>query len=260
MNDQGWPAMLAGLHYIGRTRPWDNWAYSQTYIEEFARKLTSSIDLHTSDRIADIGCGTGLYAAQIHRQLKPEHPILCIDPSAEMLAEIPLSNGLKPLRASAEEIASKEVSLPIAEPLSAIIIKEAIHHVQHQADTISGLTDLLAPGGRMLIAMLPTRIDYPLFSAALRKFEELQPDPQEIRNHMTTAGLDARLEPVSFTITIDRSRYLKMVRSRYMSLLSCFTDDELSVGVEEIGRKFPQPVLRFQDSFAFVIGWKESTR
>ena len=248
-------------HYGRLATDYDNnWTYSQTYIEEFARKISTSIDLHTSDRIADIGCGTGLYTAQIHRQLNPEHPILCIDPSAEMLEEVPVSNGLKPLRATAEQIASGEVSLPIAEPLNAIIIKEAIHHVQHQAHTISGLTGLLAPGGRMLIAMLPTRIDYPLFSAALRKFEELQPDPQGIRNHMTTAGLDAHLEPASFTITIERSRYLKMVRSRYMSLLSCFTDDELRAGVEEIGRKFPQPILRFQDSFAFVIGRRRNTR
>ncbi len=76
---------------------------------------------------------------------------------------------------------------------------------------------------------------------------------------MTTAGLDARMEPVSFTIAIERSRYLKMVRSRYMSLLSYFTDDELSAGAEEIGKRFPQPILRFQDSFAFVIGRRGNT-
>ncbi len=247
-------------HYGRLATDYDNnWTYSQTYIEEFARKLKKSIDLHTYDRIADIGCGTGLYTAEIHRQVKPEHPILCIDPSSEMLAEIPASDGLKLLRASAEEIASREVLLPIAEPLNAIIIKEAIHHVQNQADTISGLADLLAPGGRMLIAMLPTSIDYPLFSAALRKFEELQPDPQDIQNHMTTAGLDARMEPISFTIKIERSRYLKMVNSRYMSLLSYFTDDELSAGVQEIGKRFPQPILCFQDNFSFVIGRRSNT-
>lgn len=248
-------------HYGRLATDYDNnWTYSQTYIEEFARKLCTSIDLCPSDRIADVGCGTALYTSEIHRQLDPEHPILCIDPSAEMLAEISASDGLTPLRASAEEIASREVLIPTSEPLDAIIIKEAIHHVQNHADTILGLTELLAPGGRMLIVMLPISIDYPLFSAALRKFEELQPDPQEIQSYMTTVGLDARIESVSFTITIERTRYLKMVRSRYMSLLSYFTDDELNVGVEEIGRRFPQPILRFQDSFAFVIGHRSDTR
>lgn len=32
-------------------------------------------------------------------------------------------------------------------------------------------------------------------------------------------------------------RYLDMVRSRYMSLLSAFTDDKLAVGIEEIRRR-----------------------
>lgn len=81
----------------------NNWTYNQAYIEEFTRTLRTSIDLYRFDGIADLGCGTGRYAAEIHRQLKPEHPILGITPLVEMLAEIPICDSLGPVLASAEK-------------------------------------------------------------------------------------------------------------------------------------------------------------
>jgi hypothetical protein len=41
----------------------------------------------------------------------------------------------------------------------------------------------------MLVAMLPTRITYPLFAAALQVFAEHQPDPAGIAAGMRDAGL-----------------------------------------------------------------------
>jgi hypothetical protein len=60
-----------------------------------------------------------------------------------------------------------------------------------------------------------------------------------------------------FELELPKERYLAMVRERYLSLLSMFDDDELEAGIAEIDREHPEPVLRFEDRFAFVLGVRD---
>ncbi|MFG3102861.1 class I SAM-dependent methyltransferase [Streptomyces sp. NPDC048182] len=218
-------------------------------------RIAEALRLDSTDRIADIGSGTGLFAKEVAGQLCPRHPILCVDPSEAMLGGLgdPLPSGLAPVVASAEDVAEGRARLPYEE-LDAIWLKESVHHVTDQAGTLHGLADRLAPAGRLLIVMLPATIRYPLFEAALARFAELQPDPAVIEGHLREAGLDTRITHVEHELRIDRDRYLDMVRARYMSLLSTFTDSELREGVEEMRAAHPEPELIIPDRFAFVLG------
>jgi SAM-dependent methyltransferase len=234
----------------------DNWAYSDAYLDWMAGQIAASLELGGSDRIADLGCGTGLYASRIAELVRPRVPVLCIDPSQAMLDRIPPSPaGLTAIRASGEELSQGRVALPYP-ALDAMWIKEAVHHFADPATALGGLAGLLAPGGRLLVAMLPATIAYPLFPAATARFEEQQPDPVDILAHLRDAGLDARLDYVEYELRIDRERYLGMVRSHYMSLLSTFTHEELEAGIEQIRVDHPESVLVFPDRFAFVLGRK----
>jgi len=140
--------------------------------------------------------------------------------------------------------------------LDAIVIKEAIHHVPagDRQTVLHGLAGLLPPGGRILIVMLPVRIGYPLFTAALERFEMLQPDPAEIAAMLSSAELETAVTYDSYRLTVQKDRYLSMVRNRYMSLLSSFTDAELEQGITEIQERHPGDHLEFADRFAFVLG------
>jgi SAM-dependent methyltransferase len=157
------------------------------------------------------------------------------------------------VQSSAEDLASGRAVLPV-DRFEAILVKEAIHHVADREAVISGLAKLLAPGGRLLVVMLPTRIDYPLFPAAHDRFRELQPDPEVIAASMGDAGLVVSLSYDDFSLMFPTERYLAMVRSRYLSLLSLFDDEELAAGIEEIRRQHPGPKVAFRDRFAFVLG------
>ncbi|MEU5267734.1 class I SAM-dependent methyltransferase [Streptomyces hygroscopicus] len=218
-------------------------------------RIAETLRLSLTDRIADIGSGTGLFAREVGRQLQPRHPILCLDPSEAMLRQLgtPPAFGLTPIVASAEDIAEGRADLPY-EQLDAMWLKESVHHITDQARTLRGLADRLTAGGRLLVVMLPATIQYPLFQAALDRFEELQPDPAHIQQHLSTAGLDAGLTHVEHELRIDRDKYIGMVRARYMSLLSTFSDSEIEAGIEEMKAAHPEPVLVFPDQFAFVLG------
>nr|MDQ3827243.1 class I SAM-dependent methyltransferase [Actinomycetota bacterium] len=196
------------------------------------------------------GCGTGLYARRLAER---SGSVVCVDPSVRMLEQIPDDPRLVAVRASAEDLVAGSLLLPV-DRFEAILVKEAIHHVTDRTAVIGQLARLLAPGGRLLVVMLPTKIDYPLFQAAHDRFTELQPDPEAIATAMAAAGLMVELSYDEFPLAFPTERYLAMVRDRYMSLLSTFDDDEVAAGLEEIRRRHPGERVEFKDRFAFVLG------
>ncbi|MFF2959798.1 class I SAM-dependent methyltransferase [Streptomyces sp. NPDC057963] len=243
-------------HYEELAAEYDeHWVYGPDYIPWMSARIAESLRLSANDRIADIGCGTGLFAREVAKSVRPSRPVLCADPSEAMLRRIgrPPPPGLAPVLASAEDLAGGNVDLPSGR-LDAMWLKESVHHLPDPARTLRGLAGLLAAGGRLLVVMLPATIQYPLFDSALRRFEELQPDPFGIVEHLTAAGMKAGLSHVEHELRIDRERYFGMVRARYMSLLSTFSDHEIEKGIEEMRAAHPEPVLVFPDRFAFVLG------
>ncbi|MEU9060610.1 class I SAM-dependent methyltransferase [Streptomyces sp. NPDC048430] len=239
----------------------DHWVYGPSYIPWMAARIAEALRLTATDRIADIGCGTGLFAREVAKTVRPARPVLCVDPSAAMLRRIgvPPPPDLAPVVAAAEDIAEGSTVLPDGR-LDAMWLKESVHHLADPARTLRGLAGRLAPGGRLLVVMLPATIRYPLFQDALTRFEELQPDPADIVGHLESAGMKAGLTHVEHELRIDRDRYFGMVRARYMSLLSTFSDDEIEKGIEEMSAAHPELVLEFSDRFAFVLGESEKRR
>jgi SAM-dependent methyltransferase len=230
-----------------------NWAHNPDYVAWMSEGIGDRLRVKPGERVADVGAGTGLFLRTLGSAVTADNPLVCIDPSGPMLAELPADPRLAPLQATAEQVASREVALPYAQ-LDAILIKEAIHHVSDVAATVRGLAGLLAPGGRFLIVTLPPLLDYPLFEAALKRFANHQPEPSAIAEHMTEAGLEVDLSYGHYPVQVDRDHYLELVGRRWMSVLSTFSDQELAAGLEEIRDRHPEPTLRFTDRFAFVSG------
>jgi SAM-dependent methyltransferase len=241
----------ARAHYDRLADAYDEkWAYSPAFIAWMTGRIVGRLDVAPDDTVLDLGSGTGLYARGLVQRARI---VVCVDPSAPMLAQIPPDEGLVPVQAGAEEVASGSVRLP-CDAYDAMLLKEVIHHVDERGPVIRGLAHLLKPQGRMLVVMLPTTIAYPLFSEALKVFEERQPDPADVASAMVDAGLDATITYEEFPLRFATEHYLGMVRSRYMSLLSSFDDDALEAGIAEIRRNHPEPYVEFPDRFAFVLG------
>jgi ubiquinone/menaquinone biosynthesis C-methylase UbiE len=240
-------------HYARLAATYDqNWAHSPEFIAWMTRCIQQRLRITGTDQVIDVGCGTGLYSRELALDAAS---VVCADPSAPMLAQLPHDGRLIAVNASAEDLASGRVRLP-AGNYDAMLLKEVLHHVGDQGQVIGGLARLLKPGGRMLVVMLPATISYPLFGAALELFTRQQPDPAGIVARMRAAGLEAELDYEGFPLVFPVERYLQMVRDRYMSLLSHFSDAELEAGAGEIRRAHPGDEISFEDRFAFVTGVK----
>lgn len=228
----------------------ENWAYSAAFVEWMTGCIQRRLQIGDGEVAADIGCGTGLYS---HGLAEHAQTVVCVDASQAMLEQLPVSEQLIPVNAAVEDVAAGRAALPQAR-YDAMLLKEVLHHVEDPAAVIGGLARMLKPGGRMLVVMLPTRISYPLFTEALRRFSEGQPDPVGMADAMHAAGLQAELTYESYPLTFATERYLDMVRNRYMSLLAQFSDEQLEAGVGEIRRANPGDEISFTDTFAFVLG------
>ena len=238
-------------HYDRLAATYDeNWAHTPGFVEWMTSRIRQRLRIADGDLVADIGCGTGLYARGL---VPPAAAVVCAEPSQALLAQVPAEERLIPVAASAEDLVAERVVLPHA-GYDAIVLKEVLHHVAGQAAVIAGLARLLRPGGGMLVVMLPTRISYPLFAAALDLFAAQQPDPADVVDQMRAAGLRTESACESFPLAFPAERYLQMVRNRYMSLLSHFDDAQLEAGVAEIRMAHPGGQIEFADTFAFILG------
>lgn len=234
------------------------WLERETYVTWMTARIAHWIAPTTGARMIDIGGGTGLFLRKLVDFASASTPILCADPSPAMLDGLPSDPRIRPVVGSAEQIASGEVPLPY-EGIDAMVLKEVIHHVADIPNTLKGLAQLLAPGGRILVISLPPVLEYPLFSAALDRFAAGQPEPDDIADAMRQAGLEVTSSMEEYPVEIDREHWLSLVGGRPMSVLSTFTDAELDAGIAEIRASHPEPTLTWTDRFGFIMGTMPAT-
>jgi ubiquinone/menaquinone biosynthesis C-methylase UbiE len=239
-------------HYEHLADDYDgNWAHSAAYVAWMNQRIAETLPVGPGQRIADVGGGTGLFVQGLLGEVSPHTPLLCVDPSEHMLAQVPDDARIRTVLAGAENVAEGG-ALPYRE-LDAILVKETIHHVADVAATVRGRARQLAPGGRLLIISLPPRLDYPLFKAALDRFAARQPEPLTLAETMRSAGLRTELRYEDFPVAVDREHFIQLVqRNKWMSVLYSFCDAELAAAAEEMRRAHPEATLRYEDRF--VVG------
>ncbi|WP_329361739.1 class I SAM-dependent methyltransferase [Streptomyces sp. NBC_00669] len=232
-----------------------NWASDPDLVSWLNREISARLlPLRAGDRAADIGCGTGLYAGAL---ASDGHTVVCVDPSAKMLARLPSKPEFVPIRASLEELDEGSVSLPFGGRYDAVLAKDVIHHTQDWKASISTLTNILSARGKLLVVTPPTSPKIPLFDTALQRYEEF-PDPSEMTAFLAGMGMNVQLTEEGFRRRIAKKKWLTMVADRYISVLSEFEDEALSDGLAEIDARYAEPFLEFDHRLFFVLA--SSTR
>jgi ubiquinone/menaquinone biosynthesis C-methylase UbiE len=241
-------------HYTRLAQTYDDtWAHRPEYLDWMTEHIEGRLRPRPGDRIGDIGAGTGLFVRRLMAHATERTPLVCVDPTEAMLAQLPRSSRLHPVLATAEDLAQGHLDVPY-DAFDALVIKETVHHFADLTTTMAGLADRLADGGRLLVVTLPAKLEYPLFQAALDQFAAGQPEPETVADAMRGAGLAVTTEFEEFPVSLARDRWLRLVANRWMSVLSTFTDTELDRGLGEIAEHHPDARLDFTDRFAFVLG------
>jgi len=141
-----------------------------------------------------------------------------------------------------------------------VLMQKMLHHIKDIKDIkglIENLFGRLNPSGKILTIGIPRDIEYPLFDAAFKRYQELHPVGNQIRDIFTNAGFKLTRESIKYPVSIEKQKYLNLIRNRYMSTLSSFSDREIEEGIKELEQKYSQVSdLKFNECFIFLLAAK----
>ena len=142
-------------------------------------EMIALLKAHGSRRVADVGCGTGILADRIAREVHPDQ-IFGVDLSEGMLAQAAQRSAtVQWLTAPAEQLPFDDGSL------DAVVSTSAFHWFNQPA-ALREFHRVLAPGGFAAVATLSPRQRLPLQMLPAPLYEA--PDPAQMRTLFTDAG------------------------------------------------------------------------
>jgi hypothetical protein len=161
-----------------------------------------------------------------------------------------------------------------------VLMKEVVHHLDGR-DRVGilrgmrrGMADLVPPVGAVDTRAVPappslliiTRpdvdIDYPLWDAARRVWRDGQPSVEVLRADLEEAGYrDVTHTVEAYPCSIPLVRWQAMVRNRFWSTFSHFSDEELDVACTVIADEYRHRIdedgnLHFEDRLVFLSACK----
>lgn len=252
-------------HYAGMNtdgREYDTlWNFGRAYDERMTDALVLALELNDRQEacLVSLGGGTGYWEGLIAEKVGLATKPFVIDPSVEMLRNA--SDSVQTVVGRAEDFATRNI-LPDIDNFD-ILMRDCIHHVTNKAATLSGIVDRMTPGRTFAMVMTAPDFRYPLFPAATRHLDQLQPDTDNIRQLMIDAGLTGVEERVlESNVRIPFDQYSEMLRGRYLSVLELFSDDQIERGIREIeaelrsiqGHDANNLVVEFDERLVFVTG------
>lgn len=240
-------------HYRRLASDYDRFLYySPEFIGAVIDKVIQALDLKPEDQLVDLGCGTGMYTVEIAKRIPFTCEPYAVDPFIEMLRQVPQNKGIRTIMMDALIFSRQTMQY------NKVLMKESVHHVTDRPALFDNLFRRLPKGGRVLLVGVPPAIEYPLFQAALDRSITWHADPASLAHDMGAAGFAVHTDTFTYDHSVPKETYFDMVETRYMSLLSSFSDEEIKLGLREMEQhQRDVDTLQFRDRFEFVLGIKQ---
>jgi ubiquinone/menaquinone biosynthesis C-methylase UbiE len=166
----GWAAPAYNLPVL------QQWVYRPAHDE-----VVGQLRAHSSARVADIACGTGILADRIERELHPAE-VYGVDMSEGMLNQARArSTGVQWLRGPAEQLPFDDGAL------DAVVTTSAFHFFD-QPSALRDFHRVLAPGGLAAVSTLSARRPLLQGPSTSRWKVAHHPSPAEMRRLFEGAG------------------------------------------------------------------------
>ena len=240
-------------HYTSLASHYDEYyRYSDDYVNYFTDAIIEGLSIKKNETVVEVGAGTGIFVKEILNKIHSVQ-MISVDNSALMLNRNKDERVMQ-ICQDAVEFSQENINY------DKVYMKEFIHHIprENRLRLFKGLHSQLKNNGSLLILVEPARLNYPLFDEALWRFESRQPSHLQIINELNLAGFSTSFSVKSYPIHLEKSKYIEMVRNRYMSVLECFTDAELEKGIKSILESQKNDELEFVETFYSIKGVKST--
>ena len=261
-------------HYQGHTVSSYESAFfysAGAYTDYLSKLVVKRLGLQptTSRRILDIGGGTGNFTRMIVRN-SPEVQAIIVDPFLDGHHDDEQNTAaVRFVKASAESLAEPSDGIWWRQDYHQVLMKEVIHHIDATvrpkifAGVFRDLPHKESPDPGILIITRPhLEIDYPLWDEARQVWAANQPSQEALRVDLEYAGFSFISSSIEeYPCEVQFERWISMVKNRFWSTFSTFTDEELNTACErmrneEAHRIDDNGIIRFQDRLLVISAHK----
>lgn len=226
------------------------WKFSNEYKIWAVDRIGHYLDLHKNDILVDVGGGTGTFTSMINEKFELKKAY-CVEPESKMC-------DLAKKHSSIETICSDVFYFLnyLQQQYNKILFKEVIHHITNRTNLWNDIYDTIDNEGKLLIYTRPRKIKFPLFQKAKKEFYNNQPSYDEIISELETSKFKTSVSLESFTFELPKEEWYNMLKSRFMSDLSVFTDEEIIDGIQELEQAYPSDMFTIEDEIVFLTAYK----
>ena len=212
-----------------KLKNWDNktWLSSKIYIFQFNKLLKTKINLNKNSKILDIGCGRANIISALHKRYKFKNKPTGID----IVANKDVKKNIIFKKVDAIKYLKKQDKYDL------ILIKQTIHFFSktNLNNLLNFAKKSLNPKGKLLIFSLKTK------NNKIPCFKKMQIELQKSlkRDELLFRVIRKNLKKTkesffNYKVRIPTKKYLRMIRSRYISCLLNMNNKDLADGIEEL--------------------------
>ena len=227
---------------------WDNktWLSSNAYINSFNKFLIQNTKLNYESKILDIGCGRGKILENLSNKLN--------------LINKPIGLDLENHKDKSKKMIFKKIdALTYVKKtkftFDLILIKQTIHLIKKKQaiKLLSICKSILNPNGKIIILSLdPSKNEIPTFQLMKKKLKNSLKKDEKLFNLIFKNQNKIIIKKFVFNVQISKTKYIQMIKSRYISTLLNFTNQQLNNGLNEIKKDYGK-VLKFKDRLICYI-------
>jgi len=232
---------------------WDNktWLSSNSYINSFNNFLLKKKKLNKTSKILDIGCGRGKIFGSLSRKFKLINKPIGIDPvihkDVDKSIDFRSENIFKFFKSNQNKF-------------DLIMIKQTLHffNKDKRKKLINICKKKLKKNGVLIIFSLVTENnEIPCFKLMKQKLNRgLERDSRMIKA-TSKLFIDYQIDIFKFKVSMTKSKYIQMLKQRYISCLINLNKYQISNGINEIKKLFDKKI-NFVDKLISIKYIKKS--
>ena len=215
--------------------------------------LFRNVTFDPEDRILDIGGGSGEIAHRIWEKAGLKNPIVCVDPSKEMLELAKQREGVSPILSGAMEYFLSNPSPPDV-PYNKITLFHCIHHFKEDLTVVfSGVKDYLPENGVCVVFQHLQGLSVPFFEAIKQPVKYVQLN-QLCGKILDDLGLKWKWLTDSVYLPVQMFGWYDAIRSRYLTYLETLSDAKLEEGISLLKQKYgDKEIVEMEFKFQIII-------
>ena len=230
-----------------KLKNWDNntWLSSKNYISQVNKFLNKKVRFNRNTKILDIGCGRANIISDLKKRHKFQEKPIGLD--------IVKNKGIK-RNIIFKKIDGYDYLKRKKEKYDLILLKQTIHFFS--PSKLVMLIDIakkrLKRGGKLLIFSLKTKNNkIPCFKKMRQKLDNSLNRDEKLFKIIKRKLKRTNESYFNFKVNISKQKYLKMVKSRYISCLLDLKNNEISRGIGELKSKYKHQI-KFTDTLKCI--------